>query len=130
MPGQPRLGLDAGYDYRPVHEGLAERGVDARITPRGEKVSIRTGERWVVERTNSWLNNFGKLRRCTERRKTAIEFYNGLACVFVTVRHLIRRAWTHYRWDTRPRTSRIRPTGGRSKRIIFCRRRLLARLQG
>ncbi|GGX42522.1 hypothetical protein GCM10010353_67170 [Streptomyces chryseus] len=24
--------------------------------------------------------------------------------VYLTVRYLIRRAWTHYRWDTRPRT--------------------------
>ncbi|MFE5948685.1 IS5 family transposase [Streptomyces sp. NPDC056480] len=108
MPERPRLGLDAGYDYRPVRDDLAERGVDARITRRGEKTPIQAGGRWVVERTNSWLNNFGKLRRCTERHKTVIEFYIALACIFVTVRHLIRRAWTHYRWDARPRTPRIR----------------------
>ncbi|MFD7095802.1 IS5 family transposase [Streptomyces xanthophaeus] len=108
LPEHPRLGLDAGYDYRPVHDDLAERGIAAQIIPRGQKVPIQTGGRWVVERTNSWLNNFGKLRRCTERRKTTIEFYIALACTFVTVRHLIRRAWTHYRWDTRPRTPRIR----------------------
>lgn len=69
---------------------------------------IQAGGRWVVERTNSWMNNFGKLRRCTERRKPAVEFYTALASVFVTIRYLIRRAWTHYRWDTRPRTPRIR----------------------
>ncbi|MFE5550104.1 IS5/IS1182 family transposase, partial [Streptomyces sp. NPDC056534] len=60
------------------------------------------------EHTNSWMNNIGKLRRCTERRKTTIEFYIAPACVFVTVRHLIRQAWTRYQWNTRPRTSRIR----------------------
>ncbi|MDX2562833.1 IS5/IS1182 family transposase, partial [Streptomyces sp. TX20-6-3] len=108
LPQRPRLGLDAGYDYRPVHDDLAERGIDARITPRGEKVPIQVGGRWVVERTNSWMNNFGKLRRCTERRRSAVEFYIALACVFVTVRYLIRRAWTRYRWETRPRTPRIR----------------------
>ncbi|MCX5233233.1 IS5 family transposase [Streptomyces sp. NBC_00233] len=108
LPEHPRLGLDAGYDYRPVRDDLAERGIDARITRRGMKVPIQAGGRWVVERTNSWLNSFGKLRRCTERRKAAIEFYIALACIFVTIRHLIRKAWTRYRWDTRPRTPRIR----------------------
>ncbi|MFD5513986.1 IS5 family transposase [Streptomyces sp. NPDC127051] len=108
LPERPRLGLDAGYDYRPVRDDLAERGIDARITPRGEKVPIQAGGRWVVERTNSWMNSFGKLRRCTERRRTTIEFCIALACTFVTVRHLIRQAWTAYRWDTRPRTPRIR----------------------
>jgi transposase len=108
LPEHPRLGPDADYDYRPVREDLAERGIDARITCRGEKARIQTGGRWVVERTNSWMNNFGKLCRCTERRKAAIEFYIALACAFVTVRYLISRAWTHYRWDTRPPTPRIR----------------------
>ncbi|GAA2671563.1 transposase [Streptomyces lunalinharesii] len=66
------------------------------------------GGRWVVERTNSWMNNFGKLRRCTERRKAAVEFFLTLASAIIIVRCLIRRAWSVYRWDTRPRSPRIR----------------------
>lgn len=54
------------------------------------------------------MNNFGKLRRCTERRKAPIEFFIALASTIITVRCLIRRAWTLYRWDTRPRSARIR----------------------
>ena len=26
----------------------------------------------------------------------------ALACVIVIIRRLVRRAWTHYRWDGRP----------------------------
>lgn len=52
--------------------------------------------------------DFGRLRHCTERRKATIEFFTALACVLVTVRYLIHRARTLYRWDTRPRTPRIR----------------------
>jgi hypothetical protein len=54
------------------------------------------------------MNNFGKLRRCTERHTGPIEFFIALASAIITVRSLIRRAWTHYRWETRPGTPRIR----------------------
>ena len=86
LPEHPRLALDAGYDYQRVHDGLADRRIDARIAPRGAKIPIQTGGRWVVERTNSWMNNFGKLRRCTERRRTAVEFFLALAATIITVR--------------------------------------------
>ena len=108
LPMRPRLSLDAGYDYRVVHDGLADKNIDARIVPRGAKVPIQTGGRWVVERTNSWMNNFGRLRRCTERRRAIVDFFLAVASVIITMRCLIRRAWTRYRWDTRPRTPRIR----------------------
>ncbi|WP_336114953.1 IS5 family transposase [Streptomyces sp. PTD9-10] len=108
LPEHPRLALDAGYDCRIVHDDLAGRRIDARIAPRGAMTPIQTGGRWVVERTNSWMNNFGKLRRCTERRRTAVEFFLALAAIIITVRCLIRRAWTLYRWNTRPRSPRIR----------------------
>jgi hypothetical protein len=50
-----------------VYEDLEARGITAQIAKRGEQTPIQTDGRWVVERTNSWMNNFGKLRRCTER---------------------------------------------------------------
>ncbi|MFG2915096.1 IS5 family transposase [Kitasatospora sp. NPDC048298] len=108
LPEHPRLALDAGYDYRVVHDDPAARRIDAHVASRGAKTPIQTGGRWVVERTNSWMNNFGKLRRCTERRRAAIEFFLALAATIITVRCLIRRAWPLYRWNTRPRNPRIR----------------------
>jgi hypothetical protein len=54
------------------------------------------------------MNNFGRLRRCTERRKAVIEFFLALAPTIITIRCLIRRARTLYRWNTRPRPPRIR----------------------
>jgi hypothetical protein len=108
LPGNPCLSLDAGYDYSMVHQDLHARRITGKIAPRGAKTPIQTGGRWVVERTNSWMNNFGKLRRCTERRKAPIEFFIALASTIITVRSLIRRAWTLYRWDTRPQNPRIR----------------------
>jgi transposase len=38
---------------------------EARTT---EKLSVPLGRRWVVERTHSWLSNYGQLRRNTDRK--------------------------------------------------------------
>ncbi len=58
-------------------------------------------KRWVIERANSWLNNSGGLRRCTERRRASLNAYLALAAAIVTVRALRRAAWCLHRWNTR-----------------------------
>ena len=108
LPEETTVHLDAGYDYRPCRAELAERGLHDQISRRGQPAPVQVGKRWVVERTNSWLNDFGRLRRCTERRKTCIQAYLALAAAIVTVRALLRAAWYHYRWENRPRSPRIR----------------------
>ena len=69
------LHLDRGYDYPKIRARLAALGLDdlniQRHTPRGSdqpKPPMRLGLRWVVESTNSWLSNYGQLRRNTDRR--------------------------------------------------------------
>jgi hypothetical protein len=64
--------------------------------------------RWPVERTNSWLNGYRKLRRMTDRNATIVEFYLDLAAALVIIRQLIQRARSRYRWDTRPATKRLK----------------------
>ncbi|WP_434481902.1 transposase [Streptomyces sp. NBC_01340] len=87
VPQHPALSLDAGYDYQLVYTDLAEREITPRITKRGTKTPIQTDGRWVAERTNSWMNNFGKLRRNTERRRVCTEFYRALATCACRKRH-------------------------------------------
>lgn len=41
--------------------------------------------------------------RCYERRATVINAFFDLAATIITVRSLIRRAWTTHRWEDRPR---------------------------
>ncbi len=98
--------LDADYDYQLCREELARRGMLSRIATRGIPAPIQAGRRWTVERSHAWLNAFGKLRWCTERRRTCVVFWLALACVVVIirrlVRRLVRRAWVQYRWDGRP----------------------------
>jgi len=65
--------------------------------------SLSAGRRWVVERTHAWGNQYGKLRWCTERRRPVVEFWLALAGAAIVLGRLVRRAWTCYRWDGRPR---------------------------
>jgi hypothetical protein len=44
-----------------------------------------------------------KLRWCTERRRLVVEFCLAMAGAAIVCGRLVRRAWTCYRWDTRPR---------------------------
>ncbi len=68
------LHLDRGYDNNPVRVLVAEVGIAdlvcARKRRRGEATEpkpVPLGMRWPVERTNSWLSNYGQLRRNTDR---------------------------------------------------------------
>lgn len=46
---------------------------------KGVPAPIQVRKRWVVERTNSWMNGYGKLRRCTERDGEIVDFHLYLA---------------------------------------------------
>jgi len=68
------LHLDRGYDSSLTLTRCAELGltdiVCAKKNTAGKtktKKPLSLGMRWPVERTNSWLSNFGQLRRNTDR---------------------------------------------------------------
>ncbi len=84
--------LDRGYDNPVVHRQVAELGIDLDVAPRrphatakGSKAPIALGRRWPVERTNSWLSNYGQLRRntdgCNEHRRAQLAFV--IAILFI-----------------------------------------------
>jgi transposase len=103
LPAQPVVHLDAGYDYQPCRQVLAARAMAGEIAARGVPAPIQAGRRWVIERTHAWGNQYGKLRWCTERRRLVVEFWLALASAAIICARLVRRAWTCYRWDDRPR---------------------------
>jgi transposase len=103
LPATPTVHLDAGYDYQSCRAVLAERSMEGQIATRGLPAPIQAGRRWVIERTHAWGNQYGKLRWCTERRRVVVEFWLLLALALIVVGRLIRRAWTDYRWEGRPR---------------------------
>jgi len=70
------LSLDRGYDYPAVRARLGARGLtDLDVQKRGTKPKpgephrLTLGLRWIVEATNTWLSNYGQLRRSTDRRE-------------------------------------------------------------
>jgi transposase len=102
LPEGITVHLDAGYDSNKTREELESRSMNGEIAHKGDKAPIQAGQRWHVERTNAWHNGFNRLQRCYERDKDVIDAFFDLAGTIITVRRLIREAWTLYRWDTRP----------------------------
>ncbi|GEM_PF-101236 len=69
------LHLDRGYDNSVVRRLVAALRIDDLVCAKRRragtataKKSVPFGMRWPIERTNSWLSNFGQLRRNTDRR--------------------------------------------------------------
>lgn len=71
------LHLDRGYDNSVVRQAAKDAGINHVVVPavRRGKTSVPRGPsrvplgcRWAVERTNSWLTNYGQLRRNTDRK--------------------------------------------------------------
>ncbi|WP_371641660.1 IS5 family transposase [Streptomyces mirabilis] len=108
FPEQVNVNLDRGYDSDKTRAALEELGFTGEIARKGVPAPIQAGKRWVVERSHAWMNGFGKLRRCTEKRQCAVDFYLYLSAAIVTLRMLIRRATPLYRWDGRPTTKRLK----------------------
>lgn len=100
------LWLDRGYDSQATRDRLAERFIDDAViakkrkrgTP-GPTKNQPMGLRWPVERTNSWLSNFGQLRRNTDRRTVHRLAQFALAVVFLLTAKLID--WRN-RWSPTP----------------------------
>jgi transposase len=96
------LHLDRGYDNRNVRHLVTSVGISdlvcSRLRPRGTattKKLVPLGMRWPIERTNSWLSNFGQLRRNTDRRTTHRLAQLALAIVLLLTAKLIdwRNRW-------------------------------------
>jgi len=102
LPEQMSVHLDRGYDSETTRQKLKARGMASIISEKGKPAPLQATKRWVVERTNSWHNAHKKLLWCTERRGPVIDFWIAFSEVVIIVRRLIRRSWTHYRWQTRP----------------------------
>ncbi|MFF7650495.1 IS5 family transposase [Streptomyces sp. NPDC007983] len=102
LPDDITVHLDAGYDSAKTRAVLDERGLRGQIAHKGEKAPLQATQRWHVERTHTWQNAFHRLARCYERRLHVINAFFDLADAVITVRSLIRRAWTARRWDNRP----------------------------
>jgi transposase len=95
--------LDRGYDSDVTRERLRALGIDDAVIAKKRKKGAAKdknpqpmGMRWPVERTNSWLSNFGQLRRNTDRKSIHRLAQFALAVVFLLTAKLIdwRNRWS------------------------------------
>lgn len=114
-----RLHLDAGYHWAPVLTDCADRGLVVVSPPRRTRSKTGHGrfakgrrrqhyravahrpdrQRWPIERTNSWLSNFGQLRRNTDRTHHHRQAQMALAITLLLTAKLIdwRNRWSPIR---------------------------------
>jgi transposase len=102
LPDGTNVHLDRGYDSYLTRERLEELNLLGEVSKKGHPAPLQAGQRWVVERTNSWHNAHKKLVWCTERVGRVIDFWVAFSDVVIIVRRLVREGWTHYRWEGRP----------------------------
>lgn len=100
--------LDRGYDYPKIRAELNAAGLKDLVIQRRRKpgeehvpMPMRLGLRWIVEATNSWLSNYGQLRRNTDRR---LRHRHAALCLAITILIVIKLiAWRdRYTPDCRP----------------------------
>ena len=95
-PHKPeRLIADRGYDSNPARALLVKREIEPIIPKRrnNRKATHQDGRklrrykrRWIIERTNSWLQNFRRLVARYERKVKNFEALVHLACALVTLK--------------------------------------------
>lgn len=61
-----------------------------------------------MERTHSWLNDVGRVRRCPERREIVVDLYVFPAASIIVIQQSPQVAAQTYRWPTRSATFRLR----------------------
>jgi transposase len=92
--GRPRrrpraLIADRGYDHDKYRRALWARGIRPVIARRGSPHGSRLGrQRWVVERSLSWLHQFRRLRVRWEHRADIHQAFLQLACCLICWRQL------------------------------------------
>jgi len=75
---------DRAYDSRRHREALRERGITPRIAKRNTSHGSGLGkERWVIERTISWLHRQRRLDRRYDRRADIHEAFLTIAAALI-----------------------------------------------
>jgi transposase len=88
-PGRPRRRFDLvqgdrGFDSEANRDGARERGSEPLIPKRRSPHGSGLGRyRWVIERAESWLHQFRRLKFRYERRDDIHEAFLALACALI-----------------------------------------------
>jgi hypothetical protein len=103
-----------------VRRLVADAGIEdlicSKVRPAGTataKKLVPLGMRWPIERTNSWLSNYGQLRRNTDRRVAHRLAQLALAIVLLLTAKLID-------WRAAGITRPPPPVGGQGRSGVSC----------
>lgn len=94
VPDQ-HLCADKAYVGQAAQEAMTERNYVPHVRQRGEEKKAKKKDpayrtrRWVVERTQSWLNRFRKLLVRFEKKEASHEALLEIACALVVFRQVI-----------------------------------------
>ena len=94
--GRPRfrprkLDGDKAYDAASCRKACRRRSIIPRIARRGIETSTKLGRhRWVVERTQAWINKFRRLPIRYERRADIHQAFLTLGCAVICFQQLLR----------------------------------------
>lgn len=82
---------DRAYDSRRHRAELRDRGITPKIAKRNTPNGSGLGtQRWVIERTFSWLHNHRRLARRYDRRADIHEAFLTIGCALICHAHLKR----------------------------------------
>ena len=106
LDGIETLHLDRGYDSATARRLCADAGIADVVCPKRRAPGAADGPRpaplgprWSIERANSWLSNFGQLRRNTDHRTCHRRAQLALAIACILTAKLIDH---RNRWDPTP----------------------------
>ncbi len=96
LPAHSRLIYDKAADSDALRDRLAERGIELicphrsnRTKPKrqdGRKLRCVKRNRWKIERTNSWLHNYGRFPVRKDRLGMMFLGWTQLACLFTILK--------------------------------------------
>ncbi len=95
LPEKVRLLYDGAADSDPLRERLAKRGIDlicphrknrTRPATQDGRTLRRRRHRWKIERTNAWLQNYGRIIVRKDRLGPLFLGWTQLACLFTILK--------------------------------------------
>ena len=95
------LVADKGYDAKWLREALTKRGIKHRIPKRRKKGYVDEPiynkrmesyykTRWIVERTNAWLQNYRRITVRWDYYADSYEAFIELACILICLRRVLK----------------------------------------
>lgn len=95
LPEETRLLYDGAADSDPLRDRLAARGVELICPHRSNRVKAPTQDgrklrrrrhRWKIERTNAWLQSYGRIALRKDRLGVMFLGWTELACLFTILK--------------------------------------------